>query len=211
MQKFPFAYNEGDTNDKNDAGGAGTLKLSFMRLAAYAADFTLLAAVLAGSQWLLNGLTGGFPFDLLQRGYQIELWVLLTVSLPTWLYFVWMEKRTGRTLGKRLLRLAVENRQGGPPSLSQAFVRTLIRLLPWELTHLIILVPDPWWGAEQPANVALIYIPNAMLVLYVAYLFAHRGTRSIHDAVSRTRVRVLLGNSHAAATKKIPGSVPKMK
>jgi RDD family. len=165
------------------------MKLSLRRLLAYAADFLLLAAVLAGSQWLLNALTGGFPFDSLKRGYQIELWVLLTISLPTWLYFVWMEKRTGRTLGKMMLRLAVESREGGPPSLPQSFLRTLIRLLPWELTHLIVLVPDPWWGVEQPENGFLIFIPNAMLVLYVAYLFAYRGTRAIHDAFARTRVR----------------------
>ena len=58
-----------------------------------------------------------------------------------------------------------------------------------ELTHLIVLVPDPWWGVEQPENGFLIFIPNAMLVLYVAYLFAYRGTRAIHDAFARTRVR----------------------
>lgn len=165
------------------------MKLAIRRLAAYWLDFVLLAAVLIGGQWLLNVLTSGFPFRLLEKGYQIELWVLASMSLPVWLYFILCEKYRRQTISKRLFRLKVVSTRGAELGIGQAVARTFIKLLPWELTHLIILIPDPWWGMEEPENLAWIYIPNLLMVVYIVVLFASKGTKGVHDYFSNTTVK----------------------
>ena len=167
------------------------MKLSLKRLIAYWLDFVILASVFVGLQRLLSNITSGFPFRFFDKGYEIEIWVLLTVSLPVWAYFICCETYKRQTIGKRWLRLIVTNREGSKISFRQALFRTFIRLLPWELTHLIILVPDPWWTAEQAGNRHWIYIPNLLMVLYVAVLFANKGDRGVHDYMAKTRVKQL--------------------
>jgi len=164
------------------------MNLFVRRLLAYWLDFVLLAFILAGLQWLLYKTTSGFPFDFLNKGYEIELWVLLSMSLPVWLYFILSEWYKQQTIGKRLLRLKVTNKEESKINIKQAVVRTIIRLLPWELTHLIILVPEPWWSIEAPENQFLIYIPNIIMLLYIAVLFANKGVKGVHDYLAKTRV-----------------------
>jgi uncharacterized RDD family membrane protein YckC len=157
------------------------------RLAAYWLDFVMLGGALAGGQALLHLATGGFPFDRFKAGYEIELWVLATMSLPVWCYFVGMEYARGQTVGKRLLKLKAVSRDGSRLGFRQALLRTFVRLLPWELAHLIVLVPDPWWNAD-PARPELIYVPNAVMLLYIAVLAASGGKRTLHDAAAGSRV-----------------------
>lgn len=164
------------------------MELSIRRLLAYWIDFVLLASVLVGIQWLLSAVSSGFPFDYLHQGYEIELWVLLSMSLPVWLYFVLCEFYKQQTLGKRLFKLKVTDERGQSVRFSRILLRTFIKLLPWELTHLIILVPEPWWGTDTPQNLYLIYVPNLLLIIYVAILLINKGSKGIHDFVARTRV-----------------------
>lgn len=163
--------------------------LAIKRLLAYWIDFLIAAVVLIGAQVVLYYATGGYPFERFVYGFQIELWVLLTFSLPVWLYFIFAEYLYQRTIGKRLLKLEVYDVGGGRLRLGQTMKRTLVRLLPWELSHLIILVPKPWWGGGAPENFGLIWIPNALLLLYIVLLFLGRGRRGIHDYVASTAVR----------------------
>ncbi|MFC4810940.1 RDD family protein [Paenibacillus sp. GCM10023250] len=166
------------------------MKFALRRLIAYWLDFVVLAGVLVGLQAVIYRATGGFPFDRLDRGYEIEAWVLGSMSLPVWAYFIVCETWQRRTLGKRLLRLEVVTAErGAAVGFLRALGRTCIRLLPWEATHLIILVPEPWWDVEQPAHPSLIYIPNAVMVIYAAVLFATKGRMAIHDYAMRTRVK----------------------
>ncbi|OUM88391.1 MAG: hypothetical protein BAA01_08460 [Bacillus thermozeamaize] len=162
--------------------------LSLKRLAAYWIDFMLVASILIAFQLLIYFITSGIPFKYLDRGYEIEIWVLLTMSLPTWLYFILFERFSQKTIGKRLLRLKVKNEEGTAIHFKQALLRTCIKLLPWELTHLMILVPDPWWSIEKPGNVFLIYIPNLIMFLYILVLFLNGGVKGVHDYLARTQV-----------------------
>jgi len=165
------------------------VRLSAKRLFAYWLDFVLLASVLVGFQWLFHTTTSGFPFSMLDEGYEIELWVLLTMSLPVWLYFICCEMRKQQTVGKRFPKLAVMNREGGKINFKQALFRTLIRLLPWELTHIAILVPEPWWATEAAGTRHFIFVPNALMILYIVYLFANKGRQGIHDRLANTIVK----------------------
>jgi uncharacterized RDD family membrane protein YckC len=140
---------------------------------------------------LLYKTTSGFPFNFLNKGYEIELWVLISMSLPVWLYFIYCELYNQQTVGKRLLRLIVMNKEGSKININQALIRTLIRLLPWELTHIIVLIPKPWWSIEMPENQYLIYIPNIIMILYIIVLFAKKGDKGFHDFIAKTRVKEL--------------------
>jgi uncharacterized RDD family membrane protein YckC len=165
------------------------LHLWIKRLLAYWLDFVLLATVLIGLQGIIYMLFSGFPYALFTKGFQIELWVLLTMSLPVWLYFVWLERVRQRTIGKRLFRLIVTNRQGSSIGWGQAILRTFVKLLPWEMTHLIVLVPEPWWSVESPQNAHWIWLPNAAIVLYIAVLIRSKGKKGLHDYVAQTQVQ----------------------
>lgn len=169
--------------------GGEELKLSLRRLIAYWLDFVMLAAILIGLQWLLYTVTSGFPFDLLETGLHIELWVLGTMSLPVWLYFICCERFKMKTIGKRLLSLQAVSADGAQLTLKQAIVRTFVKLLPWEMTHLIILVPEPWYGLDElPAHMFLIYIPNALMLIYIVVLFINKGKKGLHDYVAKSSV-----------------------
>lgn len=164
--------------------------IALKRLIAYWVDFCLLAAVLVGAQWFLYTTTNGFPFNSFQTGYQIAVWVMLTISLPVWLYFILLEYYFGQTFGKKLLHIQVVGNRVRKFCLRQAILRTVIKIFPWELTHLIILLPEPWWSVDTPANMYLILIPNGLIVVYILFLFCNGGTRAIHDLAGRTRVVV---------------------
>lgn len=161
---------------------------SLRRLLAYWLDFVLLAAMLVSAQVLLNAITAGFPFAYLETGFAIEGWVLLSMSLPVWGYFIICEKVTGQTVGKRLLKLRVADKDGSNIRWTQAFIRTLIRLLPWEMTHLILLVPTPWWSGAEPHNPYWILLPNLLILVYTVCLFVNKGNKAIHDYVAKTTV-----------------------
>lgn len=170
--------------------GCDELKLSLRRLAAYWIDFMLLAFLLVGIQWLLFNITSGFPFDVLNNGYKIEIWVLISVSLPVWLYFICCEYYKYQTLGKRMFSIKVRNIEGSNLTWGQVVLRTFIKLLPWEITHIIILIPEPWFSLKEvPQNINLIYVPNVMILAYIFVLLLSKGKRSIHDYIAKTTVR----------------------
>lgn len=164
------------------------MKLFLKRLIAYWLDFAILASLLVGLQIMLYKFTSGFPFDYFVNGYQLEVWVLLTMSLPVWAYFILCELKHQKTIGKKILNLRVTKMDGSNLGIKQAFIRTFIKLLPWELTHLIVLVPEPWWSKDNLVNPYSILIPNILLILYIIILFFSKGNLALQDYVAQTRV-----------------------
>ena len=159
------------------------------RLGAYFIDIVLLYLLIAGLSYGLWVGWRGFPFNRLETGWQIEAWVLLTASLPTWLYFALTESSSrGASLGKRLLGLRVTDLELEPIRFSRALMRTLIKLLPWELTHLSILTPTPLPLDPNPKprlGLILVYI---LLGLYMVTMIFTPRKRSIHDLLIGTLV-----------------------
>lgn len=176
--------------------------LTLRRLLAYILDIALLYGVLAGGLQTLTASLFGVPdyARLAQSPFRLEGWVLLTISLPTWLYFIFCDVRGGSTLGKRLLGLRTQTAAGGAVSAGQAVLRTALKLIPWELTHISILVPNPMWNAgSQPAASQTIglALANLLLVVYLVVLVRSGGERSVHDVVAGTAVGRRAGNPHA--------------
>jgi len=147
MKEYSKAAKPPDSTARGNAAG-----YLLRRGAAYALDCAGLAAAVQGTQWVLAAATRGvLPRSV--TGPQIETWVLLSVSLPVWLYFIVMEPSAGQaTVGKRLLGLRVARAGGGRIGLGQAVARTALKLLPWELAHVTLLLPTPIWS-DPVANV----------------------------------------------------------
>lgn len=167
-------------------------RLLFRRIAAYFIDVTLLMILIQGSQWGLLALTGGFPFDIfveLNNGWLIYGWVLLTVSLPIWAYFVISEhSRWQATLGKRLLGLQVTSADGAKASRGQLLTRTVLKLLPWEIFHLTFMLPFPILSEPSPAFRPGFIVGFIVILLYMLMLLQTPRHQSIHDLIAKTVV-----------------------
>ncbi len=152
------------------------------RAAAYLLDVALLAGAVLVTQGALRLLGVGLPPAAL--GWQVEAWVLATVSLPAWLYFIALDHFSGATVGKRRLGLRVESARGGRLTWGQAALRTVFKLLPWELTHATLLLPTPIWfdpnAGLRPGLIA-VYV---LLGLYVAAAALTPRRQSVPDLLS---------------------------
>ncbi len=159
------------------------------RIAAYVLDVVLVAAILLGAQFLLSRVTNGFPFNLLTTGLRIEIWVFLTVSLPTWIYFAYYESSARQaTLGKRLLKLRVTDTNHEPIGFGRAFIRTIIKLIPWELTHVVLFFPTPIMTDPNPSPRLGLFLVYPLLALYMLSIIFTPRKRSIHDLLVGTLV-----------------------
>lgn len=157
------------------------------RLAAYLVDILLLFAAVVVTQFGLNAFTSGLPLRLLTTGPRIEVWAWLSVSLPTYLYFALSESSVrGATPGKHLLGLHVTNLAGKRIGFGQALLRTIVKLIPWEVTHLSLFLPTPIFLDGQGGFLPGLMTANALIVVYLAVVVMTAGKRGIHDLVANT-------------------------
>lgn len=159
------------------------------RVGAYLVDIGLLYAAIVVVQGALLALTGGALGTFLTTGVRLEAWVLLTVSLPSWVYFSLLESGPrAATLGKRLLKLQVQGVGGSPPGFGRVLLRTLVKLLPWELTHLTVLTPVPWWSDPAPGMRAGLVLVYGLLGIYMLTMIFHPRKQGPHDLAAGTLV-----------------------
>jgi uncharacterized RDD family membrane protein YckC len=113
------------------------------RVAAWLLDYLLIAAYLV----VLTAVSLGLGLSPMQAGitstlsrlFAAELVGFLTLTLPVVLYFAVCEASRWRaTLGKRALRLAVVDKQGGRLTVRGALLREAVRFFPWELSHAML-------------------------------------------------------------------------
>ena len=140
--------------------------------------FLFLRAWIIGSDdWMK---AGGFP---------LEAYTLLTISLPAWLYFAWTEHSTWQaTIGKRLLRLNVTDTAGDRIGFGRALLRTVIKLLPWELTHITVNLPTSMWFEPEPEFRFGLLVVFVLLIIYPTLVLFTRRHQSLHDLIAKTVV-----------------------
>jgi uncharacterized RDD family membrane protein YckC len=159
------------------------------RLAAYLVDILLLFAAIILTQLGLNALTEGLPMRLFTTGPRLGGWVWLSVSLPTYLYFARSESSApGGTLGKRLLGLRVTDTAGKRIGFGRALIRTIVKLIPWEVTHLSLFLPTPIFLDRQGGFLPGLITANVLIVVYLTVIAMTAGKRGIHDLVAGTMV-----------------------
>lgn len=156
--------------------------LLFRRVGAYLLDMLLLFAVLAPLAWLLQFMMGWTP-----TGREIWYALLVSFSLPTWLYFIGFESsRAGATPGKRLAGVRVALAEPGGSRRPRVVVRTAIKLIPWEVVHLAsfgLASPDEPFTRLQTGGLALGWI---LILVYLAWAVMSRGRVSVHDRAAGT-------------------------
>ena len=156
------------------------------RLAAYAIDITLLAAVLVPMAFGIQQVFGYRP----DTGVGVWLASLLEISAPSWAYFTLSDASSGgATLGKRVLGLRASFVGGERIGLGPALARAAIKLIPWELTHLTLFALSPRLGTFTGLQLGLLWVVYGLFAVYLIVALRNGGERSVHDLVVGTAVR----------------------
>ena len=173
------------------------------RAAAFALDLAVAGiAVVVLLQLVLDPMRQALGPGWMRIGAFYVGYVLLTVSLPVWLYFSGYDSSPWQaTPGKRWLGMRVNSLDGRPVSFVRAFVRTIVKLLPFEIAHICVALPvnpfvDPITGeltipaldAMHPISLAGLL---AALLLFGVVLFSailHPDGRGAHDLAAATFV-----------------------
>ena len=154
------------------------------RLAAYAIDVAILAVVLIPLSFGVQATIGYRA----ETGIGVWLASLLLISLPSWAYFILFDASpSGATLGKRVVGLRAARVEGSPLGLRRAVLRTAVKLLPWELTHLTMFALSPELGTFS-LQLGLLWAVYALLALYLFVALRHEGRRSVHDLAAGAAV-----------------------
>lgn len=164
------------------------MKKASIRLLAYTVDFAILSVVLIGIQLALYFFANGFPFKQFSSGYQIYIWVLFTISFPTWLYFIFLEcSNKQSSIGMLLFHLKVFKANNQKPKFKEIFIRTFIRLLPWEITHISLI---PIYFAKHPEPNIGFWIADFIIILYIVVIYFKKGNLTVHDYFAGTCVEL---------------------
>lgn len=164
------------------------------RTAAYLIDCTICyAVVMLVIQWAILSHTReaiGLSDEWFKDSLQLEVYVLLTISLPVWLYFTWMDSKEKRgTFGKRIVGLAVRvEGKTGRIGLGKSFLRTILKLLPWEIAHLGVVFPTPLYFTEQPNIRVLTLLGILLFILYGVSIILSQKNQSWYDRLLKTEV-----------------------
>lgn len=151
--------------------------------------YTLIMLVI---QWaIFSNIRGsiGIDDDWFKNSWNTELYVLTSISLPVWIYFIYFDSRkTKGTFGKRLLKLKVVDSDARQMSLGKSFIRTALKLAPWEIAHIGVVFPTPMHYESDPQIRILTIVGIALFIAYIlSILFSVQG-RSLYDRILGTRV-----------------------
>jgi len=140
--------------------------------------FVPIRQMISGSeQWFLSG-------------WKTEIYTLLTISLPIWLYFGLCEISSWRaTLGKRVLRLqTLDQVSHHRMTLGQTIIRTIIKMLPWEIAHLTNNLPVPIWYDPNPGfRFGFVLVPLLAAICLILVLIT-KNKQSLHYLIANTIV-----------------------
>lgn len=177
--------------------------LLFRRLGAYMIDVTIIFIWFFITQrYVLTPIRNSLGTDWMKSGALLEIYVILTISMPAWIYFTLTESSPWKaSVGKRLTGLIVTDLEGKRIGFWKALLRTVIKLLPWEAAHMIATLPTSMWIDPQTGALSfdvqvsnfrywLFSIVYVLLGVYVVTAFFNRRGRSIHDLISKTVVKI---------------------
>jgi uncharacterized RDD family membrane protein YckC len=186
-----FKDDDNDERGDDDAPDTPIYATIFQRVAAYALDvvilFTAVPLVLGSVFAAILYLTIGFGW--MGSGYLFWLFVFCTVSLPVWLYYSAMESsKRQATLGMRLFGIRVTDTDGDRIAFGRALLRTVVKLLPFELNHMVMFIPEPIWSDPDPGFRLGFVAVNALMIVYVVTMLLNSRSQSVHDLIARTIV-----------------------
>ena len=159
------------------------------RLKAFAFDYLLILTyivVLAGVNYGI--IFSGGALDKVSPFFVLpvvkDAIAFLTLLLPVILYFTLQESSPKQaTWGKRKVGLRVVNAQAKTLTRGQAFVRSLVKFLPWQIAHTSIyqiqeIVP----GMEpEPFDITGFVLVYVLIGIYIATAFISKKHRTPYD------------------------------
>ena len=174
---------------ERNVGYAGLLT----RGIAYLLDCTIAFAFFAATQLLLFvPIREAFNIgeEWFYSGMNTEIYMLITISLPIWLYFILLEQSSWQaTVGKRVMKLhVVQYPQGIRIDGLQSLIRTAIKLLPWEIAHLVNNFPQPIMYTAEPGFRVGFVIVGLLMGVYMALVALTRRKVGVHDLMAKTVV-----------------------
>jgi uncharacterized RDD family membrane protein YckC len=113
----------------------------WVRAGAFALDYMVILGYLIGVALLSLLLNTLFDVNqwLFADRIRAQFVAFLLVTLPVTLYFAVLESSVPQaTWGKQRLKLKVADRNGNRISFWRALGRTLLKFLPWEISHTLI-------------------------------------------------------------------------
>ncbi len=132
----------------------------------------------------------GITDEWFQNSLNLEIYVLSTISLPVWIYFTVLDSRKGKgTVGKRWLKFAVVKKNDEKRiSMGSSFLRTGLKLMPWEISHLGIVFPVPMYFQEEPVIRTLTIIGIVLFLVYMLSVILDKESQIIYDKLLNTIV-----------------------
>jgi len=168
------------------------------RLKAFTFDYLIILAyilVMVGLNFgfILRGRTLEEIFPYFSSPVVKDVVAFLTLILPIILYFTLQESspRQG-TWGKQKVGIRVINAEGKTLSKMQAFVRSLVKFLPWQIAHTSIyqikeVVPG---GPSEPFDITGFVLVYVLVGIYLAAVFISKKHCTPYDWVAGSYVIV---------------------
>jgi len=170
------------------------------RLVAFGFDFLVIFAyvlVLLGIGIGITMVIG--PLDQIHPLFGspvfMDIVTFLVLILPVILYFTLQESSPRQaTWGKRKAGIQVVNAGGGRLTGKRAFVRSLLKLLPWQFAHTGIFHIEGWpFAPVEPAPLvmtgfALVYV---LMGAYAVSMLVSKNHRTPYDWIAGSQVIVV--------------------
>lgn len=162
-----------------------------LRSIAYVIDCIIAFGIFAATQLLVFKLMRealGVSEEWFRSGINTELYTLMTISLPVWLYFALCEQSAAQaTVGKRFMKLRVADAMSRRRiSFPRSLLRTIVKLLPWEIAHLSNNLPEPLWYMPEPEFRIGFVAAGLLMGVYVATVALTEKKQGLHDLIART-------------------------
>jgi len=164
------------------------------RAAAFALDYILILGYLLGIVFvslLVNTFVGAHQWLFADR-VRAQLIAFLLVTLPITLYFAGSESSARQaTWGKQRLKLKVANHHGRRIHFWRALGRTLLKFVPWEISHTLI------WQIYFSPQTESVWISYGFVLVYLLIglnlvsLVTSKTRQTLYDFLTNTYVILL--------------------
>lgn len=160
-----------------------------LRCKAFLIDYIWIAAYLmllvVVSVLLLPSLQEWFSGSLIVA----QLAGFVMVTLPVSVYFIVGDSGRRQSFGKKKTGIRVIDMSGRHPSVARMIFRTVIKFLPWELSHFLVYRMVSIGDGTVPLRYyvigGLIY---GLIIAYAATAICTRKKRSVYDLIAGTQV-----------------------
>lgn len=143
--------------------------------------------------YLLLGEYPNFLGMLGPVGAQTVFFFVLTFPVGLYLFFTESGPRRA-SFGKRKMSMQVTDVNGGALTKTSILVRTIIKLLPWEIAHTFIwqmqyIFYQNGYNAEVPLWIFVgLNVSTVLVILYLLMIAVRRDARGPHDIFAGTYV-----------------------